>query len=198
MGSTSMETFFWMNSANPSMKAMCNVDTEVKIFLHEKMSVIIIISFSCMSFVSCILCTYQNRLTENVDRKPLVGNIKKRIPDGIIWKLQIVKLVIIQFSPFFSYLFHISSTFSPRHIVLQYLQIDQFLIHAGIPKNTFNPLNPELNPICCLLALLGANHFLHVNRVRFKSLTLRELMSYIYICVYIYIYIYIYIWSTHS
>jgi len=43
-----------------------------------------------------------------------------------------------------------------------------------------NPLNPELNPICCLLALLGANHFLHVGRIKVKSLTLRVLMSYIY------------------
>jgi len=38
------------------------------------------------------------------------------------------------------------------------------------------PLNPELNPICCLLALLGAHHFLHVSRIRVKS----------------------YIWSTYS
>jgi len=37
----------------------------------------------------------------------------------------------------------------------------------------FNPLNPELNPICYLLALLGAHHFLHVSRIRVKSLTLR-------------------------
>jgi len=44
---------------------------------------------------------------------------------------------------------------------------------------TFNPLNPELNPICYLLALL-AHHFLHVSRIRVKSLTLRLLMSYIY------------------
>jgi len=29
---------------------------------------------------------------------------------------------------------------------------------------TFNPLKPELNPICYLLALLGAHHFLHVSR----------------------------------
>jgi len=43
-----------------------------------------------------------------------------------------------------------------------------------------NPLNPELNPICYLLALLGAHHFLHVSRIRIKSLTLRRLMSYIY------------------
>ena len=44
----------------------------------------------------------------------------------------------------------------------------------------FNPLNPELNPICYLLALL-THHFLHVRRIRVKSLTLRLLMSYIYI-----------------
>ena len=50
-----------------------------------------------------------------------------------------------------------------------------------------NSLNPELNPICYLLALL-AHHFLHVSRIRVKSLTLRLLMSYIYIYIYIYIY----------
>ena len=42
-----------------------------------------------------------------------------------------------------------------------------------------NPLNPELNPICYLLALL-AHHFLHVSRIRVKLLTFRLLMSYIY------------------
>ena len=47
----------------------------------------------------------------------------------------------------------------------------------------FNPLNPELNPICYLLALL-AHHFLHVSRIKFKSLTIRLLMSYIYIYIY--------------
>jgi len=41
-----------------------------------------------------------------------------------------------------------------------------------------NPLNAELNPICHLLALLGVHHFLHVSRIRVKSLTLR-LLSYI-------------------
>ena len=51
-----------------------------------------------------------------------------------------------------------------------------------------NPLNAELNPICYLLALLGARHFLHVSRIRVKSLTLRLLISYIYIYIYIYIY----------
>ena len=43
----------------------------------------------------------------------------------------------------------------------------------------FNSLNPELNPICHLLALL-AHHFLHVSRIRVKLLTIRLLMSYIY------------------
>ena len=49
-----------------------------------------------------------------------------------------------------------------------------------------NPLKPELNPICYLLALLGAYHFLHVSRIRVKLLTFRRLMSYIYIYIYIY------------
>ena len=40
---------------------------------------------------------------------------------------------------------------------------------------SFNPLNPELNPICYLLALL-AHHFLHVSRIRVKSLTIKLLM----------------------
>ena len=44
----------------------------------------------------------------------------------------------------------------------------------------FNPLKPELNPICYLLALLGTHHFLHVSSIRVKLLTLRRLMSYIY------------------
>jgi len=50
-------------------------------------------------------------------------------------------------------------------------------------NNIFNPLKPELNPICYLLALL-AHNFLHVSRIRVKSLTFRRLMSYIYIFIY--------------
>jgi transposase len=51
--------------------------------------------------------------------------------------------------------------------------------HHFVPTNWYiNPLNPELNPICYLLALLGAHHFLHVSRIMVKSLTLRLLMSY--------------------
>jgi len=32
-----------------------------------------------------------------------------------------------------------------------------------------NPLKAELNPICHLLALLGAHHILHVSRIRVKE-----------------------------
>jgi len=61
----------------------------------------------------------------------------------------------------------------------------QFLAVSEEPSSFFsenfiNPLNPELNPICYLLALLGAHHFLHVSRIRVKFLTFRLLMSYIY------------------
>ena len=48
-------------------------------------------------------------------------------------------------------------------------------------EDVFNPLKPELNPICYLLTLLGAHHFLHVSRIRVKLLTFRRLMSYIYV-----------------
>jgi len=34
-----------------------------------------------------------------------------------------------------------------------------------------NPSNAELNPICHLLALLGAHHILHVSRIRVKPFT---------------------------
>jgi len=51
---------------------------------------------------------------------------------------------------------------------------------VNIELTQINSLNPELNPICYLLALLGAHHFLHVSRIRVKLLTFRLLMSYIY------------------
>jgi hypothetical protein len=37
-------------------------------------------------------------------------------------------------------------------------------------NNTINSLNTELNPICHLLALLGAHHILHVSRIRVNPL----------------------------
>jgi len=35
-------------------------------------------------------------------------------------------------------------------------------------KIVLHPLNAELNPICHLLALLGAHHIFHVSRIRVK------------------------------
>jgi len=35
--------------------------------------------------------------------------------------------------------------------------------------DAFNPLNAELNPICHLLALLGAHHILHFSKIRVNS-----------------------------
>ena len=77
-----------------------------------------------------------------------------------------------------------------KHLRLSRLNSFHFSLNSLCTSDTpvvssicfsFNPLNAELNPICCLLALLGAHHFLHVSRIRVKSLTLRLLMSYIYI-----------------
>ena len=39
-------------------------------------------------------------------------------------------------------------------------------MHFNQHKCYFNPLNAELNPICNLLALLGAPYILHVSRIR--------------------------------
>ena len=36
-----------------------------------------------------------------------------------------------------------------------------------------NPLNAELNPICHLLALLGAHHILHISRIRVNPMLKR-------------------------
>ena len=41
-------------------------------------------------------------------------------------------------------------------------------VYYEVRTEFFNPLNLELNPICYLLALLGAHHFLHVSRIRVK------------------------------
>jgi hypothetical protein len=41
----------------------------------------------------------------------------------------------------------------------------------------FNPLNTELNPICHLLALLGAHHILHVSGVKVNIYILFAIVS---------------------
>ena len=64
--------------------------------------------------------------------------------------------------------------------VLQSVYCFRTLSSLSYCPETLNPLNPELNPICYILALLGAHHFLHVSRIRVKLLTFRLLMPYIY------------------
>ena len=49
-------------------------------------------------------------------------------------------------------------TYMVRTLILRFLD----------SNNALNPLNAELNPICHLLALLGAHHILHVSRIRVK------------------------------
>jgi len=44
---------------------------------------------------------------------------------------------------------------------------EEFLLkpdQIGTSDDHINPLNAELNPICHLLALLGAHHILHIRR----------------------------------
>ena len=49
------------------------------------------------------------------------------------------------------------------------VQLCSFFNHCAIRQHVVNPLNAELNPICHLLALLGARHILHVSRIRVKA-----------------------------
>ena len=57
----------------------------------------------------------------------------------------------------FSFPHHQLCSIAPSVIISQ--KYDAILLHI-------NPLNAELNPICHLLALLGAHHILHVSRIR--------------------------------
>ena len=42
-------------------------------------------------------------------------------------------------------------------------------MQRNVKYYTLNPLNAELNPICQLLALLGAHLILHLSRIRVNS-----------------------------
>ena len=69
--------------------------------------------------------------------------------------------------------------FDPRTVQLIASRYTDYAVPVSVSyvKELFldplNPLKPELNPICYLLALLGAHHFIHVSRIRVKLLTLR-------------------------
>jgi hypothetical protein len=70
-----------------------------------------------------------------------------------------------------------AASFYILNISLLKYTLPSYAIYSEILKRVVKTLSPELNPICYLLALL-AHHFLHVSRIRVKSLTLRLLMSY--------------------
>jgi hypothetical protein len=62
---------------------------------------------------------------------------------------------------------YIYSFRTPNIIGLFLLPVHNFSV---LPLAIIKPLNAELNPICHLLALLGAHHILHVGRIRVNNL----------------------------
>ena len=57
----------------------------------------------------------------------------------------------------------------PQHAV--YFKISSFSVQTILTffikhAPQFHPLNAELNPICLLLALLGAHPILHISKIR--------------------------------
>jgi hypothetical protein len=45
---------------------------------------------------------------------------------------------------------------------------------SSVTINNINPLNAKLNPICHLLALLGAHLIFHFSRIRVKTTTVKD------------------------
>jgi len=53
-------------------------------------------------------------------------------------------------------------------MIIHYSLVNNGLFNDDVRSSEyveFNPLNAELNPICNLLALLGAHHILHISRI---------------------------------
>ena len=64
---------------------------------------------------------------------------------------------------------------SPQDFRVSVLRTGSEIVHVQLVTCWFNPLNAELNPICHLLALLGAHHILHVSRIRVNIITVGKL-----------------------
>jgi len=74
-----------------------------------------------------------------------------------------------QEAPYFFFFLSLLSFFFSFPLIMCFRR--QFLDRTWLtelPFLVFNPLNDELNPICHLLALLGAHHILHVSGLRVK------------------------------
>jgi len=127
-------------------------------------------------FLRCL-----SAIKKKIERKlqDSVHNLKKHI-----WKLCAPKQST-SFQFYYSHNCKGCSSFSAlSHLTFlmrgDFIECSDFWVHVWLCAPGINPLKPELNPICYLLALLGVHHFLHVSRIRVKSLTFRLLMSYIY------------------
>ena len=59
-----------------------------------------------------------------------------------------------------------------KFYILINLCVISHLQHHLPSFNILNPLNGKLNPICHLLALLGAHHILHISRIRVNLIQL--------------------------
>ena len=111
---------------------------------------------------------------------PREGAFEIPSPNGLYWHALFFSVLLNVFQK------HLLSWRS-YFIVMNYpaFWIYVCISQDGLPRyflffgTLFNPLKPELNSICYLLALL-AHHFLQVSRIRVKLLTFRRLMSYIY------------------
>ena len=65
---------------------------------------------------------------------------------------------------------HIIQWRAPDFVLCFPFGIPEIILNSSL-LHAINPLNAELNPICYLLALLGAHHFLHVSRIRVNIIT---------------------------
>jgi hypothetical protein len=73
-------------------------------------------------------------------------------------------------------------------ISAKWINSERRKFHSEIHK-FINTLNAEINPICQLLALLGARHILHVSRIKIKTVwkkkdLLEEWMESIFVPIY--------------
>jgi len=108
----------------------------------------------------------------------LYGNVPRYLINSTILEKNVIEYITCVWTLFTTFVRNIS------HSKKKLLRYDhkgaEVFMEVPIILVRFNPLKPELNPICYLLALLGAHHFLHVSRIRVKLLTFRRLMLYIY------------------
>ena len=121
-------------------------------------------------------------------------NFTYMLQNGRVWVFfcSFIPLSVFVYCPVCNTVFECKNVEYLLLVLLYDLLILCMYRHVG-----FNPLKPQLNPICYLLALL-AHHFLHVSRISVKSLTLRLLMSYTNTNTHTHKYIYIYTYDISS